>query len=210
MKKLLFLVTFSLLLVYGYNIQAQSNIYEMSDFSVYQKIHKKIAIIPIIITIDIKSLPRDLTVDDMTKLHKDESVFLQDFFYAANLNENRNKRLSADLQDVRKTRNLLENNNINYFNISKISYEEISKICEVDAVIVVFFYKSSQVINENTRITVDSKVSIFDKNGKLLWEYYDTVFAGSDKNALYLEKIILEKAAKRLPYRNEIKEAKTN
>lgn len=210
MKKLLLILTFGLFLLYGYQNYAQSNIYEMSDFSVYQKIHKKIAIIPILITIDVKSLPRDLTVDDMTKLHKDESVFLQDFFYSANLNENRNKRLSVELQDVRKTRMLLENNNINYFNISKISYDEISRICEVDAVVVVLFYKSSQVVNENSRITVDSKVSIIDKNGKLLWEYYDTIFAGADKNALYLEKIILEKAAKRLPYRNEIKEPKTN
>lgn len=210
MKKLLSYLVLCLLFAYGNQVNAQSNIYEMSDFSVYQKIHKKIAIIPITITVDIKSFPRDLTVDDMLKLHKDESVFLQDFFFAANLNENRNKRLTAELQDVRKTRMLLENNNINYSNMSKFSYEEISKICDVDALVVVFFYKSSQIVNENSRITVDSKVSIIDKNGKLLWEYYDTVFAGPDKNALYLEKIILEKAAKRLPYRNEIKEPKTN
>jgi len=187
---------------------SQSAIYEMNDFVVYQKIHKKIAIVPIDITVDIKSMPRDITVDDLDKLHKDESLFLQEYFYAVNLNENQSKRMTSEIQDVRKTNALLEKNNINFFNISKIPKEDLVKFCEVDAVVMVFFYKSNQIVNEKPRNTIDSKVAIFDKNGKLLWEYYDTIFASADKNTLYLEKLILEKAAKKNPYRNEIKEPK--
>lgn len=199
----LFLFTFSI-------ANCQSNIYEMNDFAVYQKLHKKVAIIPIDITIDIKSMPRDITVDDMDKLHKEESLFLQEYFFAVNLNENQDKRMTVEIQDVRKTNAMLEKNNINFFNISKITKEDLAKFCEVDAIIVVFFYKSNQIVNEKPRNTIDSKVAIFDKNGKLLWEYYDTVFASGDKNMLYLEKFILEKAAKKNPYRNEIKDLKTN
>jgi len=190
------------------NSYSQSTIFKINDFTVYQKIHKKIAIIPIDITVDSKSMPRDLTVSDLNKLHEGESMFLQDYFFAVNLNENQNEKLSVEIQDVRKTNNLLEKNNVNFFNISKISKEDLAKFCEVDALVVVFFYKSNQIVNEKPRNTLDSRVAIFDKNGKLLWEYYDTIFASSDKNALYLEKFILEKAAKKLPYRDEIKEVK--
>lgn len=203
--KLLFPVLFIFIFSFA---NCQSNIFEMNDFAAYQKVHKKVAIVPIEITVDMKSMPRELTVDDLEKLHKDESLFLQEYFYAVNLNENQDKRMTAEIQDVRKTNTLLEKNNVNFYNISKISKEDLAKFCEVDAVIVIFFYKSNQMVNEKLRNTIDSKVAIFDKNGKLIWEYYDTVFASGDKNMLYLEKIILDKAAKKNPYRNEIKEPK--
>lgn len=204
-SKLLFTLLFTFVATLAFS---QSSIYEMKDFAVYQKMHKKLAIVPIEITVDIKSTPRDITVDEIDKLHKDESLFLQEFFYAVNLNENADKRMSAEIQDVRKTNAMLEKNNVNFFNISKISKEDLAKFCEVDGIICVFFYKSNQIVNEKARNTIDSKVSVFDKNGKLLWEYYDTMFASGDKNMLYLEKIVLEKAAKKNPYRNEIKEIK--
>ncbi len=203
--KLLLSVLFLFIFTFA---NSQSNIYEMNDFAVYQKIHKKVAIIPIEITMDAKSMPRDIIVDDLDKLHKDESLFLQEYFFAVNLNENQSKRMSVEIQDVRRTNALLEKNNVNFFNISKIPREDLAKFCDVDGIIAVFFFKSSQVVNEKPRNTIDSKISIFDKNGKLLWEYYDTVYASGDKNALYLEKYILEKAAKKNPYRNEIKESK--
>jgi len=204
-SKLLLIVFFT---VFYANIYSQSTIFRINDFTIYQKIHKKIAIIPIDITVDSKSMPRDLTVADLNKLHEGESMFLQDYFFAVNLNENQNEKMSVEIQDVRKTNNLLEKNNVNFLNISKISKEDLAKYCEVDALLVVFFYKSNQIVNEKPRNTVDSRVAVFDKNGKLLWEYYDTVFASSDKNSLYLEKFILEKAAKKMPYRDEIKEVK--
>ncbi len=205
-SKLLLIVFFTAIFSSTYS---QSTIFKINDFSVYQKIHKKIAIIPIDITVDSKSMPRDLIVDDLDKLHEGESMFLQDYFFAVNLNENQKDKMTVEMQDVRKTNNLLAKNKVNFFNISKISKEDLAKFCGVDALIVVFFYKSSQVFNEKQRNTVDSKVSIFDKNGKLLWEYYDSIYAGSDKNLLYLEKKILEKAAKKMPYRDEIKEVET-
>ena len=204
-SKLLFIAFFTTFCSYTYS---QSTIFKINDFTVYQKIHKKIAIIPIDITVDSKSMPRDLTVSDLNKLHEGESMFLQDYFFAVNLNQNQNEKMTVEIQDVRKTNNLLEKNNVNFFNISKISKEDLAKFCDVDALVVVFFYKSNQIVNEKPRNTLDSRVAIFDKNGKLLWEYYDTVFASSDKNALYLEKFILEKAAKKMPYRDEIKEIK--
>lgn len=205
-SKLLLIVFFTTFISSTYS---QSTIFRINDFTMYQKIHKKIAIIPIDITVDSKSMPRDLTVADLDKLHAGESMFLQDYFFAVNLNENQNDKLSVEIQDVRKTNTLLDKNNINFFNISRISKEDIARYCEVDALVVVFFYKSSQIVNEKPRNTLDSRVAIFDKNGKLLWEYYDTVFASADKNTLYLEKFILEKAAKKIPYREEIKVIKS-
>lgn len=204
-SKLLLIVLFTTFISSTYS---QSTIFKINDFAVYQRIHKKIAIIPIDITVDSKSMPRDLTVADLDKLHQGESMFLQDYFFAVNLNENQNDKLSVEMQDVRKTNNLLDKNNINFFNISKISKEDLAKYCEVDALVVVFFYKSNQIVNEKPRNTLDSRVAIFDKNGKLLWEYYDSIYASGDKNTLYLEKLILEKAAKKIPYRDVIKEVK--
>ncbi|MFZ4412176.1 MAG: hypothetical protein ACOYOV_03755 [Bacteroidales bacterium] len=204
-SKLLLIVLFTAFISTTYS---QSTIFKINDFGVYQRIHKKIAIVPIDITVDSKSMPRDLTVADLDKLHQAESMFLQDYFFAVNLNENQNDKLSVEMQDVRKTNILLEKNNINFFNISKTSKEDLAKYCEVDALVIVFFYKSNQIVNEKPRNTLDSRVAIFDKNGKLLWEYYDTIFATGDKNTLYLEKLILEKAAKKMPYRDVIKEVK--
>lgn len=207
MKKLSLLLSVLITLVFV-NAKGQSNIYEMSDFAFFQKLHKKIAIMPIDITVEIKSMPRDLTVDDLDKLHKDESLFLQEYFYTVNLDENQNKKMTADIVDVRKTNALLEKNDINFNNISKIPKEDLAKFCDVDAVVSIFFYKSYQIVNERPRNTVDAKISIFDKSGKLIWEYYDTVYASADKTSLFLEKLILEKAAKKNPYRNLIKEPK--
>ena len=76
MKKITFYLSIYLILI-SITSFGQTNIFEMSDFESFQKIHKKIAIVPIDISIDPKSMPRDLSVDDLNKLHKNEALLLQ-------------------------------------------------------------------------------------------------------------------------------------
>ena len=207
MRKIKFFFCAYLIMI-GITAFSQTSMFEMSDFETYQRIHKKIAIAPIDISIDAKTMPRDLTVDDLKKLYKDEALLLQDYFFAVMLNENQNKRMSVELVDVRKTNAMLDKNNINFFNISKTTIEDIAKFSEVDGVITVFVYNSNPVYGEKQRNRVDIKVSIHDKNGKLIWEYYDGYAVGTEKNTLALAKELLEKAARKIPYRKEIKEPK--
>jgi hypothetical protein len=207
MRKFRFFFSIYLIMMFMTSF-GQTSIFEMSDFESYQKIHKKIAIVPIDISIDPKSMPRDLTVDDLNKLHKNEALLLQDYFYAVMLNENQNKRMTAELVDVRKTNAMLEKNNINFFNISKTSFEDMAKFSEVDGIVTVFIYKSNPVYGDKMRNRVDIKVSIHDKSGKLLWEYFDGYAVGPEKTAFSLAKELLEKAARKVPYRNVIKEPK--
>ncbi len=207
MKKITFYLSIYLILI-SITSFGQTNIFEMSDFESFQKIHKKIAIVPIDISIDPKSMPRDLSVDDLNKLHKNEALLLQDYFFAVMLNENQNKRMSAELVDVRKTNAMLDKNNINFFNISKTSFEDMAKYSEVDGIITVFVYKSCPVYGDKIRNRVDVKVSVHDKGGKLLWEYFDGYAVGPEKTAFSLTKELLEKAARKVPYRNVIKEPK--
>ncbi len=184
---------------------SQTKEYRINNFVDYQKLHKTIAIVPIGITIDPKSMPRDLFVDDLDRIHEEESVLLQDYFYITNLNENQKDKLSAELQDVRKTNLSLATNKITFFNILNFSKEDLAKFCAVDVIIAISFYKSSQNNNGKLRNSVDLKISIFDKSGLLLWEYYDSTTADSKKTHLSLEKELLDKIAKKLPYREKIK-----
>lgn len=207
MRKIKFFFSIYLMMI-ALSSFSQTSIFEMSDFENFQKVHKKIAIAPIDISVDPKSMPRDLTVDDLNKLHKSEALLLQDYFFAVMLNENQNKKMTAELIDVRKTNNMLEKNNINFFNISKTSFDDIAKYCEVDGIITISVYKSNPVYGEKVRNRVDIKVSIHDKSGKLLWEYFDGYAVGAEKSAFSLAKELLEKAAKKVPYRNKIKEQK--
>ncbi len=207
MKKITFFIC-TIFMLNSLISYSQTSIFEMSDFVNYQRLHKKIAIAPFDISVDIKSMPRDLSFDDLNKLHKNEALLLQDYFFAVMLNENQNKRLTAELIDVRKTNQLLDKNNINFFNITKTSYEDLAKYCDVDGIITVSVYKSNPIYGEKTRNRIDIKVSIHDKSGKLIWEYFDGYEGGPDSTSFSITKALLEKAARKIPYRNVIKEPK--
>jgi hypothetical protein len=181
--------------------------YKIDDFMSYQKNHKIVAVIPIALSMDPKNMPRDLIADDLDKLHESESILLQDYFYTSILQLQKDK-LSCQIQDVRKTNTMLAANKVTYFNITKPGKDELAKYCEVDAVIAIYFYKSSQTFNEKVKNTVDLKVSIFDKTGLLLYELYDIASENADKNHLFIEKELVDKIIRKLPYHDEIKEPK--
>ncbi|MCX6230443.1 MAG: hypothetical protein NTZ33_02755 [Bacteroidetes bacterium] len=204
-SKLLFIVLF----IASFTSTFSQKAYKIDDFMSYQKNHKIVAVVPIIISLDPKNMPRDLIVEDLDKLHESESMLLQDYFYASYLQGAQKEKLSCQIQDVRKTNTMLAANKVNYYNIIKTAKDEIAKFCEADATIVIYFYKSSQTFNEKVKNTVDLKVSIFDKSGLLLWEFYDIASENADKNHLFIEKELIEKILKKLPYHDEIKVEKT-
>lgn len=182
-------------------------IYQASNFTEYQKKQKTVAIVPFDITIDVKNLPKDLSVEDFNKLQKDESLFIQDYFYVILLKESQSRVFSVSFQDVRTTNDNLGKTNIHFDNISDIDKSTLAQACGADAIISGFIYRSNPITaGGKLKNRVDIKVSIHDNNGKLLWEYYDTKVASTNISTLYLVEQLVQKIAKKLPYGTMIKE----
>ena len=175
--------------------------YQTSNFMEYQKSHKTVAIVPFGITLDHKSMPKNMGVEDLNKLQKDASLYLQDYFYVLILNRDQKSKYSTKFQDVRITNNMLLKNDITFYNMSDIDKTTLAQTCNVDAVISCFIYISNPVTNSAKVLNrVDIKISIHDKNGKLLWEYYDSSNASPKKSTIILAKQLLEDIINKIPY----------
>ncbi len=176
--------------------------YKYWNFSAVKETHKSIAIIPYELTIDPQSMPMGLPVEEFKDLQKEEASFIQNYTYAIFMKKADKGKYSLDFQNIMETNKLLMDSSYNYAEFVFTNPAMVARKCNVDVVLVGTIYRSNPVLpSGNYKNRVDIKNSVYDKDGKLIWEFYTKKVRGSKKSSIELSKKIMRKVARKFPYK---------
>lgn len=193
--------------------QAQSNkkIFESPKLKEAVAGHKTVAILPCMVTIKLKKMPKNTTEADIKTQEKKEATNIQNSMYTFLLRKS--SKYSVTFQDVAKTNALLAQNQITVENLETFTKDQIAKILGVDSVI------SSSLITDKpvseggalaaalligfSMKTNEAKVMMSINNGsdgELLWRYDRQVAGGVGSSTDDLVDRIMRQIARNFPY----------
>ncbi|KOY86882.1 hypothetical protein AD998_12660 [bacterium 336/3] len=193
---------------------AQKKIFESPKMKGVIPIHKTVAILPFQVTIKMKKLPKNTTVEDIARQEKLEATNIQNSVYTFLLRKS--KKYTVTFQDVAKTNALLAKAGITQENMATKTMDEIAKALEVDAVIggsVV----TDRPISEGGAVALavlagvwfapsnEAKTVMTIHNGadaELLWRYERTVSGGVGSSTDDLVERMMRQIARNFPYEN--------
>ena len=194
--------------------QAGAQKYTHPRFAELCKDHKKVAILPFVVSIDMKNLGKNTTVEMIDKAEKEESLEFQRQLYARFLQRSQEDAYTIEFQDVDQTNALLLKAGISLDSLSARTRDEIAGILGVDALIsgsihqtrptstgmamaqtlLIGFSGSTQRVDIN--LTVHNGA-----DGALLWSYDHTDKGGMANTVEAMTKSLLKKVAGNFPYR---------
>ncbi|NJO25395.1 MAG: hypothetical protein HC867_05935 [Bacteroidia bacterium] len=136
MKKSLPLLPASILSLFIVIISCSRKHYTSSFFDQQTAGHRKIAVLPSEMVFT-GNLPKELTKEDVAKIEEQESRAFQMALYS-NILQHANSRkyyMSVDVQDVNKTINTLQENNISFRESWKTDDKRLLDLLGVDAIV---------------------------------------------------------------------------
>ena len=184
-------------------------IYKASNFENSRNSIKTVAILPFLVSIDSKRLPKGMTIETLKESEQKTGYDMQNAAYTWLLH--RQDEYSATFQDVDKTNALLKKANISFESLSLQDKGEICRLLNVDAVISGKAI-SSKPMSEGVAVTMTLLVgaagptnktavtlTIHNSSSKLHWKYdYDaTGGLGSSPQQL-------TKGIKKIPLQNKL------
>ncbi|MBL7111534.1 MAG: hypothetical protein ISS19_06295 [Bacteroidales bacterium] len=186
-------------------------VYKAPDFPQRQRQHKLIAITPLNVTVQYRKLPEGVTVDEIKKNEEDLGRYFQDQLYTRFLQ--RIDSYTIDFQDVSKTNNILNQNNINYQLLRDYSKEDLASHLGVDAVLSGNII-TSQPMSTGGAVamafllglwgptnTVGVAITIHDgSDSKLLWKYEHTYSGTIGSSSEQVTKALFKHLSKKFPY----------
>lgn len=214
MKKL-FVLT---LLMSGYLVSAQKNIYEHKNFDRLSQDHKVLAILPFLTNLDLK---HDIPKDELERLKEKEGYTVQNALETYFSKRKMKKKFSVEFQNTKNTNAMLAQHNITYENIDIHTTKQLSEILQVDGII-------SGSIDLNILLSkgVPTEFNFMDyfmgdsyygrigikisdgQSGKLLWKYEKKIDKKTGKNTFDLIDKMMKLAARKFPYDREKKKDK--
>ena len=194
--------------------------YKYKNFKSVRETHKSVAILPFVVSIDAQNMFQGIPLVDLKRMQSEEAAFVQNYLYmrfkkkderkkAVFFNSSKGKYF-INFQNIVTTNKILcdslyKQNDLAYFNPTIAAIQ-----CNVDLILSGIIYRSNPVLPASNyesglyKNRVDIKVSLHDKNGKLLWEYYDRNVGGSRKSSIALEKKIMKRVARKFPYKYKL------
>jgi hypothetical protein len=191
-------------------------IYTKNDFNDVTKQHKKVAILPFIVTIDSKNQSKEFTLDMAKKAERDEAYMFQQQIYSQFLKQQSKGKYTVEFQDAEHTNTLLLQNGINYENISLYTKSDIAKKLGVDSVISGTI-KRSKPMSSGSAIAigvlfgawgntnrVDITINLHDGNtSDLLWKYDHEASGSIGSSPEELAKSLMKGISKDFPYQKK-------
>jgi hypothetical protein len=187
-------------------------IYKAGNFENSRNSIKTVAILPFLVTIDSKRLPKGVTIETLRALEEKRGYNMQCSAYTWLLK--RQNAYTATFQDVDKTNDLLQKSNIPCDSLLLKDKGEICRLLNVDAVI---FGKaiSSKPTSEGVAITTilvlgsagttTNKtivtLSIHNSNNELLWKYDYAAAGGYGSSPKELTNALMKNASRKFPYK---------
>jgi hypothetical protein len=194
--------------------QVFGKVYEADGLEEKVSKHKTVAVIPFTYKITMKKMPKGMTQEDIKLQEEKGSLSAQNSFYTYALQKKEKGETLVDIQDLSRTKVLLERANITEKNISNYLPEELAKILGVEGLITGDII-ASQPMSEGAAIATTllvgwgttnkakATIKIYDNAGTLLWSYGKEVSGGlgSDENDMI--RVLMRKTARRFPYFKE-------
>ena len=209
---------FFLVMVSGWVLTAQKDIYESTRFNELGMQHELLAIVPFITQLD---LEQNVSEKELKKLAEREGYAVQDALETYFSIRKRRKKFNVDFQNVKETNALLNKNGVNYTNIDIYTVKELSEMLGVDGII-----SGSLDLNVLLSKGVSTNFNLFDYfrgdanygrigikisdggSGKLLWKYEKEITKKSGKNTDELIDKMMKAASRKFPYDKEKKRKK--
>ena len=192
--------------------QVFKEVYENPSFDEQTKNHKKVAILPFVVILADKALPKGITTEELNTQQEDEGKSYQSSVFTRFLKKSKNYRVS--FQDISRTNALLKKNGIVHSELDLYTKDEIAKILEVDSVI-------SGQIHRDRPMTGGAAVALAiftgfggatnkarlyltihnGLDGDLLWSFNHQASGGLGSDVESVVKRLMKKVARNFPYK---------
>ncbi|PKD15797.1 hypothetical protein APR41_10920 [Salegentibacter salinarum] len=200
--------------LFAFSANAQTRLFEHPQFDEISKNHKSLAILPFEASIKLRPKQmKEITAEQLKEMAQNEGLAIQNSMYTWFLTRQKRGKLSLNVQDPKRTRILLQDNNIT--DPTRHTPEELAKILGVDAVVSGTF-ETDKPMSDGASIALGLLVGFWGStntatvnmsvnnatDGELLWNYNKRVAGslGSTTDALINK--LMRKASRRLAYTN--------
>ena len=195
-------------------VHAFAQKYIHPQFAEMTKTHRQVAILPFKVVIDMKRLPKNMTVEMVRESEKEEGQEFQKQFYARLLQKSSEEGYTVGFQDVDQTTALLARAGVSPDSLVAHTKDEIAKILGVDAILSGSVHQSQPTSTgmamaqtlligfSGSTQRVDINVTIHNgADNQLLWSYDHTDKGGMSNTVEAMVKSLLKKVAGNFPYR---------
>jgi len=187
-------------------------IYKAGNFENSRNNIKTVAILPFLVTIDSKRLPKGVTIETLKRSEERRGHNMQCSAYT--WLQKRQNEYTTIFQDVDQTNALLEQANISYDSLSTRDKGELCRLLNVDAVITGNAI-SSKPMSDGAAFTMIVllggaggttnktvvNLSIHNSNNDLLWKYDYTAAGGYGSTSKELTNALMKNASRNFPYK---------
>ena len=186
------------------------------QFAELTKTHKQVAILPFKVTIDMKHLPKNTTVEMVRQSEKDEGVEFQRQLYTRLLQKSAAEKYTVGFQDVDQTIALMSKAGFSPDSLAGYTKDEIAKALGVDALISGTVHQTQPTSTgmalaqtflvgfSGSTQRVDINITIHNgADGQLLWSYDHNDKGGLMNSVEGMAKSLLKKVAGNFPYKSK-------
>jgi len=191
-------------------------IYKSSAFNAALAKHKKVAILPADVTIQLRpNQAKSTTPEQMEEMTMKTGFDIQDKMYSWFLRRSNKLDYTVTFQDVNRTNALLKDASISYSDLATVDRAELAKILGVDAVLQ-NRSRMEKPMSEGAAVAVglligawgntnkvETTINIHDgTSGDLLWKYDYEASGSVGSSTTKLVDALMKNASRKFPYRS--------
>ncbi len=207
---------FAILFLGSLLLNGCATIYKNPKFSSTRKNHESLAILPFNVSFGMKKLPKDMTIEILKEIEKDESYLIQSEVYSYFLQRLSKNKYTIDFQDIDTTNSLLSRAGITFESIRGYTKADIARTLNVDIILSGTVHHSRPMSTRTAIVTavliryygminrVDVDINIHNgADGTLLWKFNDSFRGGLGTSTQGMTKKLMKLISKKFPYTNK-------